>query len=216
MMFSFVFIFCLALCASFNFTRDDMTHEKSIDEHGRHGSPRFLGRFILAVLFIGYLAAEFLKTFFDVIEIYGDDLYVYPTPRRAVHLRDEYETSDDSDGEHQHSFVEFRSIEKIMKPAVAFVICLELCLACSNSPEQNELITDLEKKCHFGYVINRYMNLSICYLTIVAILFFIVLLKCLMDVVISYTSNDNADVEGRSSVAEKSAGIANTEKRMRF
>ncbi|KRZ73629.1 hypothetical protein T10_5478 [Trichinella papuae] len=95
-----------------------MTHEISIDEHGRHGSPRFLGRFIFAILFVCYLAAEFLKTFFDVIEIYGDDLYVYPTPRRAVHLRDEYETSDDSDGEHQYSFVEFRSKHGISFPVV--------------------------------------------------------------------------------------------------
>ncbi|KRX46666.1 hypothetical protein T05_7184 [Trichinella murrelli] len=99
-----------------------------------------------------------------------------------------------------------------MKPVVAFIISLELCLACSSSYNQNELIPELKNKCYLGHVINRYMNGSICYLTVVAIVLLVVFLKNLMDVVMIFTANDNTDVEGRSNAAVESASIANTEK----
>ncbi|XP_003374118.1 conserved hypothetical protein [Trichinella spiralis] len=99
-----------------------------------------------------------------------------------------------------------------MKPVVAFIISLELCLACSSSSDQNELIPELKNKCYLGHVINRYMNGSICYLTVVAIVFFVVFLKNLMDVVMIFTANNNTDVKGRSNAAVESASIANTEK----
>ncbi|KRZ20516.1 hypothetical protein T4B_12581 [Trichinella pseudospiralis] len=183
-MFSSVIIFCLALCAAYYCKYKDPPAEESMEANSQNESPRILGRFVFGILFTCYMAKDCLKTFFDVVQNYEDDSYIDLISLATDHQRNEYETSDDSDGEHQYSFVEFL----IMKTAVAFVICLELCLACNNSLKQNELIPDLEKKCYL-----HYMNLSICYLTIVVILFFIVLLKCLMDVVIIHTANDNSD-----------------------
>ncbi|KRY86350.1 hypothetical protein T4D_11045 [Trichinella pseudospiralis] len=177
-MFSSVIIFCLALCAAYYCKYKDPPAEESMEANSQNESPRILGRFVFGILFTCYMAKDCLKTFFDVVENYEDDSYIDLISLATDHQRNEYDASDDS----------LKIYKIIMKPAVAFVICLELCLACNNSLKQNELIPDIEKKCYL-----HYMNLSICYLTIVVILFFIVLLKCLMDVVIIHTANDNSD-----------------------
>ncbi|KRZ35924.1 hypothetical protein T4C_8093 [Trichinella pseudospiralis] len=115
---SFVFIICLALCAASDSRCNDPTSEEFIEKHGQHESPRFFGRSFFIAIFICYMAADFLKTLCNVIEIYEDDLIFYQTSRPADHPRNEYETSDDSDGEHQYSFVEFLSKHGISFPAV--------------------------------------------------------------------------------------------------
>ncbi|KRZ35882.1 hypothetical protein T4C_800 [Trichinella pseudospiralis] len=110
-MFSSVIIFCLALCAAYYCKYKDPPAEESMEANSQNESPRILGRFVFGILFTCYMAKDCLKTFFDVVQNYEDDSYIDLISLATDHQRNEYETSDDSDGEHQYSFVEFLSLK---------------------------------------------------------------------------------------------------------
>ncbi|KRY48541.1 hypothetical protein T03_4729 [Trichinella britovi] len=103
------FVICLGLSAACNCSLEEVASQRVVDELGRPVAPAYLGHYIFVALLFCYFTTLIMKTFLDVIELYGDDLNRYPTPPIAVLPRYEYEISDDSDDDRPYTFVEFRN-----------------------------------------------------------------------------------------------------------